>query len=264
MKKAMNQTTAVLVASVAFAASVTLAQAQAAVTCQWQFRSGNNPAAPETPPAAGAIAKANIAQGAFASAWRSGSPAYGGAQGVWDLGKSGVITLNNLAQPPGGSSQARLITLRVVQYQDGGIYDQLARVSVPGATPVGATTTQASTTPLGEWTVAETQWRVEAGTPADTVVIAGPEVGLLVDQVTVEMISATALVGPELSFRSVGSGVEISWPASFGQAVLEFNASISDSVGWTAVKAPVEVKDGRSVTVVGPAGSSRFYRLRLN
>ncbi|MBI5386698.1 MAG: hypothetical protein HZA90_18660 [Verrucomicrobia bacterium] len=260
----MNRTTALL-AVAAFAIGAGAAQAQT-VAQQWDFRTGDNLVVADGA-AASAGAQARIAPGRFASPWRANSTALGAAEGVWDLGQRGVITLRTPARAGAASGTARRLTVRVVQYQDGGIYDRLATVSVSGATRLSTRTSQASTTTLGEWIVSETEWQVAAGATADAVEITGAEDGSLVDQVSIEMSGSAVVTGPQLAIRAAsadGSRVEISWPASAGDVVLESSPSLSgDSVEWSPVTEPVQVQGETQSVTVDASGGSRFYRLKL-
>src|ERR1035438_4111134 len=125
MKNTINRTTVVLAVLAAIATSVWSAQASSGVSYQWQFGSSANPAAPDVSPGGAGPAQATIAPGAFASGWMADNAIMGGAQGIWDLGRNGTIILSNPAGLVGDSGQIRLFTIRVVQYQDGGIYSEL-------------------------------------------------------------------------------------------------------------------------------------------
>lgn len=254
MKTSMNQTMAAWVAASALAASVCAGQNLPTVTYDWQFGSAANPA-----PSGGA--QATIAPGSFSAAWNAGAGVYGDSHGIWDLGKSGSITIRT-AEAPAADPQSRVVTVKVVQYQDGMIYDQCATVTVPGATQVASKLSQLATTRLGKWSVEETQWSVPPGVPADTVVITGAEYGTLVDSVTVAATASTVGPLPALSIRNFGAQIEIAWPADADQAVLECNADLSNPQGWTAVDKPVVVKGSLRSVTMDAASASLFYRLK--
>jgi hypothetical protein len=250
MKKNLNRTMAALGAALGLAASTGAAQS----TYEWQFGSASNPAA-----AGGA--QASIALGQFSMSWNAGSVVFGPCQGIWDLGQSGSITIRTPdAAPPDGDT--RVITVKVVQYEDGMIYDQLAAVTVPGATLIASKLTEFATAKLGQWTESETQWSVNTGLAADTVVIAGSEYGSLVDSVTVASSGAGDVNRPALRIRHVGSQLVISWPAGDDQMVLEANSDLSNPQGWAPVTEPVVVKDGVRSVSMDAAGASLFYRLK--
>lgn len=263
MKNSKNQMAAALVATLALAAGAAQAQTGVSSTTSvaylWEFGTAQSPAMAA---ASGVPAAANITPGDFASGWLSSSPAYGVAQGIWDLGKSGAITLNLPTEPAAAAGGERAITVRVVQYQDGGIYDQLAKVTLAGGTLTGTETTHVSSTPLGEWTAVETRWQLAAATGSVSIVVTGAEVGSLIDQLTVEVSTSTTIPGPQLAIRQVGARLEISWPASYVQAVLESRTNLADATEWNTVTEPVQVKDGMRTVTVDPVGAARWYRLK--
>jgi len=261
MKNTLNQKT---VALMLIAACGSLVQAQtpaplapAPVVTQWQFESN----AKESAPDGAGNAQAKVAPGEFAAGWVAGNPIFGNAKGIWDLGKGGAITLSLPADV--AADQARLITLRVIQYQDGAIYGELAKVSVPGATQVGATTVQEAATAIGEWVVEETQWRVAAGASTEAVVISGASGGTLVDQVSVA--SSTLPPAPQLSIERIGadkSQVKVTWTSAGSDLVLESNTNLNNPDGWTLVKEPAQSNGAvRSITTEA-MGTPRFYRLK--
>ena len=264
MKNTINRTTVVLAVLAAIATSVWSAQASSGVSYQWQFGSSANPAAPDVSPGGAGPAQATIAPGAFASGWMADNAIMGGAQGIWDLGRNGTIILSNPAGLVGDSGQIRLFTIRVVQYQDGGIYSDLTTVSVPGATQAASKAAYADPTDLGDWVVQETQWSAPAGAAVNSVTVTSAFNGSLVDSVTV--LTSAAVVGPpQLTIRSAGpdgSQVQLSWPASYSTMVLESTADISGSQGWTPVKAAVQVTGDTASVILDAAGSASFYRLR--
>jgi len=267
MKNAMNGTIAALTAAATLVVGAYVASADtgaaSVVSQQWRFATGANPAAPDAASGGAAGSLASIAPGPFASPWIASSPGFGSVQGVWDLGKNGAITLQNPAGLEVPSGEARYVTVRVVQYQDGGIFDQLTRVSVPGATQIGTRTSQVSTTLLGEWVVAETQWRVEVGEVVSAISITGVPDGTLVDDVSITASLASGVTGPQLTIRRDGSNVAISWTANGASAVLESNTDPADPHGWSAVTEPVQSNgDLRSVTT-GASSTVRFYRLKF-
>src|SRR5688572_3488773 len=104
---------------------------------EWRFDSGANPSSPELSSAA-APAQAAVDAGLFSIGWNHQVPGMGADQsGLWDLGRSGTITmmLNNagVAEP----AVYQRISVQVSQWLDGSIYSERANVSVPGATPAG-------------------------------------------------------------------------------------------------------------------------------
>ena len=267
MKNTINRTTAVLVVLVAIATSAWSAQPSSALpgaSYEWQFGSSANPAAPDVSPGGAGPGEATIAPGAFASGWMANNPIMGGAQGIWDLGRNGTITLSSPAGLAGDSSQARLFTVRVVQYQDGGIYSQLTAVSVPGATQAASKAAYGDPTDLGDWVVQETQWSAPVGGAVNSITITSAYDGSLVDSVTV-LTSSAAVSPPQLTILRAGpdgSQVQISWPASYSSMVLESTADINNSKDWAPVPAKVQVSGDTASVTLDAAGSASFYRLR--
>jgi hypothetical protein len=268
MKNDINRTTALLSALVAFTVGLTTAQTSAAsanISYDWQFSTSANPAPPESAVGGTGAALAAIAPGPFSGGWISNNAILGTAQGVWDLGSTGVITLANSAGLAGGSGQERLITVSVTQYQDGGIYGQLATVSVPGAALVSSATSVAGFTLIGQWTAAQTQWRAGAGTPVNSIVIAGVAGGSLVDEVSMASSFSGVVQPPQLTIQRVGpdnSQVEISWPASYSNMVLQSTSAIASPLGWAPVPDQGQVSGTVRVVTVDAAGTAQFYRLK--
>ena len=268
MKNTINRTTAVLVVLSAIATSVGSAQPSSAATgaaYQWLFGSGANPAPPEVSPAGAVAALATIVPGEFASGWTANNGFMDGALKFWDLGRNGTLTLSSPAGLAGDATQSRLFTLKVVQYQDGGIYGQFAAVSIPGATQVGSKAAYADPTDVGDWMVQETQWSAPAGAAVDSITLTGAYDGSLVHSVTVQASTAVVQAAPQLTISRAGPNnnqVQISWPASYSSMVLESTADLSASQGWTQVQAQVQVNGDTASVTLDAAGSASFYRLR--
>jgi hypothetical protein len=268
MKNAMIRTTILMIVLAASAVSAPRLQAASAslvpaagTTYEWRFDSSANPALPEVSATAGA--EAAITPGQFSDAWFAKAAILGAARGVWDLGKSGTITIK---LPPGAFGPSGVVSVKVVQYYDhnGGLYNELATVSVPGALPGDIVAGVSTTTALGGWFSDETQWRAQAGAVIDTVVITGAPGGSLIDSVVVSS-SLTIAQPPILSIVPVGGGsgqVLISWPAGYAGLVLESTADLSDPDGWTPVDAQVETIGDTSAVAMTATGGAQFYRLR--
>ena len=261
MKNLLKQIAAVLALLLISAFAGQSAQNSPAGTYEWRFGTTANPALPEV--SAGGSAQATIGLGQFASGWMASNAILGSAQGIWDLGRQGTIALSNPSGLAGNSGQSRLVTISVVQYQDDSIYNQLADVSIPGASLVSSGTTTESVADIGDWVVAQTQWSVPAGSPASSVQITSAYNGSLVNRVTVESTSASVLA-PELNIRSLGpgGGVEISWPDSYTGWVLESTDNAADPNGWTAVGGTVQTSGGLHFVQRDASDAARFYRLK--
>jgi hypothetical protein len=267
MKRDINRTTAVLFALVAITAGLSSPQTSAAspnIAYDWRFSTSADPVAPESGAGGTGVALATIAPGPFSGGWISNNAVLGTAQGVWDLGQSGAITLTNAAGLAGGSGPERLITVSVTQYQDGGIYGQLATVSVPGAALVSSATSVVASTLLGQWTLAQTQWRTGAGTPVNSISIAGVPGGSLVDGVIMES-SFTVVQPPQLTIQRVGPGngqVQIAWPASYTNMVLQSTSEINNPLGWALAPDQGQVSGTMRIVTVTAAGAVQLYRLK--
>ena len=238
-----------------------LSAQNAASTYEWKFDTSANPTLAEI--WAASPAQAVITPGQFASGWMSTNAILGSAQGIWDLGRRGTITLSNPSGLAGNLGQERLVTISVVQYQDGSIYNQLADISIPGASLVSSGTSTESVADIGDWVVAQTQWKVPAGASADFVQITSAYNGSLVNGVTVESTSAS-VSAPQLSIRPLGAGngVEISWPDSYTGWVLESTDNAADANGWTLVGGTVQTSGGLHFVQKDASDSARFYRLK--
>jgi len=269
MKNAMIRLATLTIALAACAAGTARVQAASAslvpaagTAFEWRFDSAANPALPEVSGSAGA--QAAIAPGQFSDGWIAKAAILGAAQGIWDLGKSGTITVK---LPPGAFNPSSVVSVKVVQYydQNGGLYNELATVSVPGAEPGDIVAGVSTTTTLGGWFSDETQWRAQAGAVIDTVVITGAPGGSLIDGVVVASSLTAAQPPVILSILPVGGGsgqVLISWPAGIAGLVLESTADLTDTNGWAPVEGPVETIGDTSGVTVTATGGARFYRLR--
>lgn len=228
---------------------------------EWRFDTSSSTPAAEVC-LDGAPHSASVAPGSFALGWQSQLPGLGEASGFWDLGSSGTISAPMPSFVSSPEASVRYILVSVCQYQDGGIYSELATVAVPGATYVrtGVDFTDFGT--LGEWTVDQTLWRVDAGVSAGPVSITGSINGSIVDRVAVEAgtpISAPAL----LKVRSLGgAAVEIAWAAALQGFVLESNSDLNDPQGWQAVDAQVQVSGNQQFVQLAGGDAARFFRLR--
>src|SRR5438105_4245444 len=128
MKNGIKRMAAVVAAGAALAVGAALTQgaALATLTYDWGFGTSSTPVAPDS--SGGGAAQAAVAPGALADGWLDSSAILGSAQGIWDLGQAGTITLNNPNGFGGVSGAAQLITVRVTQFQ-GGVYSQVGQVS---------------------------------------------------------------------------------------------------------------------------------------
>ena len=261
MKNPINRTFLVLLAASTVALwSVQSSSAMAIATFEWRFDTSANPTAPEV--SAGGAAQGAVAPGQYASGWMSANTILGSAQGIWDLGRLGTITLSNPSGLAGPSGQERLFTVRISQYQDGSIYNQFATLSIPGATLVSSSSSTESIADIGDWIVAETQWKAAADASINSIVVTSAYNGSLINRVTVESGAALAQQ-PQLTIRTIAGGkVEISWPASYTGWKLESNSSTSDAGGWADVGEPVQDSGSLHYVQTDAGASARFYRLK--
>jgi hypothetical protein len=233
------------------------------VSYEWRFSSALSPAAPEVATGGAGIAQAIVTPGQYASGWMSTNAILGSALGIWDLGRNGTITLNNPSGLAGDSSSERLITIKITQYQDGAIYDQLAVAAMPGASLVSSSSSASAPANLGDWITQTTQWRAPAGVAASSVQITGAYDGSLIDSVVLS--TAGASEPPVLSIRRLSpdnNQIEISWPATFTDMVLQSTATINDSQSWTPVTETVQVNGSVRSVILNATGSARSYRLK--
>ena len=234
-------------------------------TDTWKFANGSTQSAP-VENTGGALA--SVTPGSFSSGWTNHEDLFGATSGgVWDLGSSGKITVDNVAGVVGDAGQDRVFTVKVTEWNDGGIYNESSAVSVPGAdlvsSTVDTTATEAvnATTSFGQWVVNETKWHAHANAHVSSAVITGAQYGSVVNQVALVSNSATVVAPPQLSINQVAGQTVISWPSSYSDYVLESTSDLNNPQGWTAVSVGVQVNGGvASVTVDGTA-SQQFYRL---
>ena len=262
MKNTTLRLMVILAALAGLAGSLSMAQTaqQGGTHVEWQFNSGANPATPEV--ASGPVAgiQAGITVGQFGMGWQSQlSSEMANATGVWDLGRSGVITVNL-----GAAANAKTITVQVWQWIDPAIYSGFATVAIPGATQTAVSNSNAVTGLIGDWMVQQTDWQV-AGAAANAIVITGLPSGSLVDQIAVTTTPSVVSAGsPVLSIRQLdGTSVEISWPVAAGSWTLESNTNLVDSQAWTAVGTQPQVSgDNYTVTIQAAADNMQFFRLK--
>ncbi len=233
--------------------------AVAAGAATWEFTTGANPALSKS-----GAGRAVLAPGDFADGWIEANGLFGGATGVWDLGRNGTIVLSDPGVLAGMSAQRREITVRVTQWVDGGIYADYADVAVPGAVMETFDGRMARFGTIGGWMEDETVWSVAAGVTTESVVITGASNGSLVDQVSVVVATFTVDPLPVLSVRRLAGGVnrvELSWASSTSDWVVQTSESVSDANGWQALGEAITVTGERHSVVTEATGGARFFRL---
>ena len=228
---------------------------------EWRFDSSANPATPELVSGLSTGAKASITAGQFSMGWQSQLPGMGADRtGLWDLGRNGTVTLM-LNNP----SNYTRISVQVSQWLDGGIYSELATVSVPGATQENADTGLTSTATVGGWFVDETDWLVPAGAVVDRILVTGAYNGSVIDRAGVDTLTPVTVSPVNLNIARVSGGtnrVEISWSFATDSYDLESSTNLSDTQGWHPVAQPAQVTGDLHSVVIEAGDTVRFYRLK--
>ena len=228
----------------------------------WQFNSGNSPVASEFVSNTTSHCVATVTPGQFGSGWLAvDNGALGGATGVWELGRNGVIACSGLSDLIGSSGTERSITIKVKQLHDM-MYSDLATVLVPGASLQSTKIITNEPSSFGVWVTEETQWQVNAATAVDQATIVGAYYGSAVDQVVMETVLSTVLPPPTLAIRQVGNQIEISWPATASDMVLEATGNLQNPESWAPVEAQVQTSGGVSFVLLTPLTGEEFYRLK--
>lgn len=227
---------------------------------EWQFDSGANPASPDV--ASGTVAgiQAGITVGQFGMGWEAQlSSEMASATGVWDLGQSGVITVNL-----GAAVNSNTITVQVWQWIDPSIYSSYATVAISGATQTAVTTSNVVTGLIGDWMVQQTAWQVTGGAATNAIVITSPASGSLIDKIAVTTTTSAVTAPVVLSIRQLdGASVEISWPVAAGGGTLESSINLADPQAWTAVGTQAQTNgDSYTVTIQAAADNMQFFRLK--
>ena len=237
--------------------------ARAAIKVEaWQFESDSSPAMPELVLNTAGSCLATVTPGEFASGYVTSNPVFGSASGVWDLGRSGTVSCSGLTGLIGGAGSQRTVTVKVIQYRDGGIYVDPTEVVIAGASMVSSNVTQTASGGFGDWVTQETHWQLPPSASADTVQITGADYGSLVDSVSLES-AVVALPPPQLTIRSAGGNqVEVSWPAAYSGMVLESKSSASGSEDWSLVEATVQTSGAVSSVTLDATNTAQFFRLK--
>lgn len=268
MKNRMNRTASGMALALGLiAGGVQSLSAAVPVSTVWEFATGSNSAVPDSAAGITGTSHATVSPGLFAEGWVGQLTGLPGANGVWDLGNSGTITLNNPAGIAGPNAQERNITVKVVQYHDsGGFYDQATVVSVPGATLLSNNTyTVASGGNFGNWVAQETVWQADANSAVNTILITGAtgaKKGSVIDQVVVQ--TSVVATAPQLSIRNLGTDnrqVEISWSADYAGMDLQSTADPADASGWSKVTQTPQLS-GATYSLTVEASGAKFYRLK--
>lgn len=155
----------------------------------WTFATSNNPAAllPDLQTNAYGGASGNLSAGAFSDGYIASDAFLGSPQGIWDLGRSGTLTLAITNTSSGSAGSFKYVQVVVTQFRDS-IYQQNATVNVPGGTFMAQVQQPVGTNDFGgQWIASRTVWRLGSPCPtSESVVITGGTNGSLLDQVVVE------------------------------------------------------------------------------
>jgi hypothetical protein len=223
----------------------------------WNFGSAANPALSES-----SQATASIRPGKFSAGWQKNLAVLTGSEaGLWDLGQEGKLTFV-FPNGVGENGQVKSITIKVSQWWDGGIYDDLASVSLPGATE---TTTGATAKPFGDlggWIVDTSSWQPKSGETITSLALTAGKKGAVIDSVVVEA-TVGVIAAPQLSIRfATPNQAELSWPVANSNMILETSSDLSDSASWHKVEGTVSVGESVCSLSVEVQGPGQFYRLR--
>lgn len=231
---------------------------------QWRFDTDANPCTAEVVSNLSAGGEATIAPGDFAMGWNSQLPGMAGANGCWDLGRSGTITLPLPAAFATPTAEVQHLLVQVLQWRDAGIYRDPATVFVPGATAVAANRQTVALASVGGWVLEQSEWDVSAGATADHVLVSGAANGTIVDSVSVETSRGGIVSRPVLHIREVAGTnlTECSWSAPSNSFILESTTALTDTATWQAVDAPVEIVGDLHRVAVETTQAVRFFRLK--
>jgi len=230
----------------------------------WRFDTATN-LAPEALSGGAKGGLAIVSPSATAVGWQGEMAGLGDATGFWDLGPKGTVVLTNF-NGMGDVSTARYLLVQVVQYMDGGIFNEYAFVNVPGARPLGAEGYMASMARIGGWVTDQTLWALDPGTPLEQIVIAAQGKGAVVDRVVVDVVTMEVQAVGMVVRRVEGTTnrLEVSWEATPAVAgsQLQFTTSLTPPVTWQAVDAPMQTVGSKNLVEVEARQSRMFFRLR--
>ena len=114
-----------------------------------------------------------------------------------------------------------------------------------------------SNLPITNWPPGAALWLVWQMTDA-----AGKGQGLAIDDLTFSASMPPIVVAASLAIQSFGANLFLTWPADAAGYVLQNNADLTQSNGWSTVGEPVVPTNGlNTVTIPMPVGTE-FYRLK--
>jgi uncharacterized repeat protein (TIGR01451 family) len=241
----------------------------------WSFHRPGNPSAPEDVFSPGSP-QASITLGALALGWQDVLVGFGCRQGYWDLGSGGEMSLA-VPNTAGSPTSYKNIQVQVVEFQDSLAYNQLATVSIAGATMLSQETTSIEATLTGNWVVHRSVWRLAPCPTAETVVITAPAGSALIDQVVVDTlcVDLAPTCPPDQTVNAAPGqcSASVSWPlppvdgciitaascsppsgSSFNVGTTPVTCAIADGLGGTtACNFTVTVLDNQPPILTCPA-----------
>ncbi len=224
----------------------------------WTFASSNSPTAlpPDlsTNSFGGAVGAFNF--GAFSDGYVDSDPFLGGQQGLWDMGRSGSLTLDITNTTSGSGASYKYVNVVVTEFRDG-IYNQRADVNVPGGTLLHQVQQSTTTNSFGgQWISSRTIWRLGSPCPGyESVVITSGTNGTLLDEVVVETMCVDLTCLPDV-FVSADPGMcsksNMTWTAPSIDGCLITNIVFTPPLGSTFTKGTnsvtMEVTDKEGAT----------------
>lgn len=238
----------------------------------WQFTTGETPAAPTAGTNSAGTAQASIFPGTASSGWLPSLEGFGTQTGFWDLGMRTPNDLTNarvvltIPNPldAGGNAYTDL-SVWVVQFIDGAFYPGDLTFSIPGAIPSGRTVIEdlSGGSLPGSWVEDNFRWHLAPAPEQLSLSITGAVGGTVVDRIRVEASSPTAPVKP-LVISSVGMRGQvlgISWQGGLPPYQVYVSTNVVDSAAWQPLGLPTsqstaEVPIDRPVAYVEVRGSN--------
>lgn len=207
----------------------------------WTFASSNNPAALLPDLLTNSYGAAgSLSFGLFSDGYISSDAFLGSQQGIWDLGRSGTMTLEitNTASSSAGSH--KYVNVVLTQFRDA-IYNENASVSVPGATLLNQVQQSVGTNSFGgQWISSRTIWRLGSPCPTEeSVVITSGTNGTLLDQVLVETMCVDLTCPSDLVLSTDPGQCEktnVTWTVPALDGCLVTNVVCTPALGSTLPK----------------------------
>jgi hypothetical protein len=220
---------------------------------EWQFTTNANPAQPTVATNTAGTATATVNVGYSGGGWIESLSSFGSQTGLWDLGLQNTDTTNDtrgqvvlsVPNPVAGSSGTNTptdLSLRIVQFVDGGFYKGDLTFSIPGVSNGGRTVVETLPGPLpGQWVEDKFQWHLASSPNLISLVITGAVGGTLLDRIRVDTVSAGAGgAGPIITSAIKSSqGLAISWSGGNPPYQVYVTTNLLDSASWRPVGSPV-------------------------